>query len=120
MSDPWNPSWIRWRWAQARTVSSELWSCARNAFRIHLGNRVWYQGREWLVVNGVNPGKWDLIDAQSRERVLAPRAEVRRKRNLREVRHALRAHWHWLHGYWFHINVGKRLGLNGAYYGRRR
>lgn len=52
-----------------------LWLSCKWAFRVNLGDQVWYRGRRYVVCNGVMLSSWDLEDLQSGERLSVARCE---------------------------------------------
>ncbi len=71
--------------------------------RFNLGDSVIYQGKEWILVQGVNSPYWDL--RRDTEKVSAHEDDFHKAKALRNYLHSFRAGYRFYMGYWYSIWV---------------
>ena len=77
-------------------------------FKINLGDRVWYNGKIYVVLNGVREDMWRLADLPNGDTGWVKRNECRKVWTLKNMIDNFRSGYRFYMGYWFSIwvNVG--------------
>lgn len=109
--------YVKWRLAQLVGLAVAFRYAWRRTWRVGLGDVVISKGRRLQIINGVTAPSWDVIDIDTREALRCHERDMRKERTPWNYLGSFRNGWRFWMGYWFAIDVGKRLGFNGAYYG---
>jgi hypothetical protein len=84
--------------------------CLQRTREICLGDIVRWQGKRWVVYNGVTRPVWDLSELGGRRLERVNESEFRKERSFGNFVHDIRSTWRFYRGYWFDIWV---RGLTG-------
>ncbi len=89
-----------------------FWLCLKSTRRLNLGDYVRYEGRRWVLYQGVDNPYWNLgtpgQSTERRERV--HRKDFRKEWSLGNFTHDLRSTFRFYRGYWFDIWVRAEQG----------
>lgn len=79
-------------------------------FRVNLGNRVWYGGRQWKVSNGVVSEKWTLRNPYNmKQSIEAPRKMCSLVRSFSNYLYSFKSGYQFYMQSWFQIWVYKGI-----------
>lgn len=109
--------YVRWRVAQVFALAVGLRIAWRRTWRLGIGDRATTVGRMLRLTNGVCAPLWDCQDLATREYLRVEERDMRKVPSLSNYLGSFRDGWRWWFTSWFHIEVGRQLGLNYAYYG---
>lgn len=109
--------YMRWRMAQLGALTVAFRYAWRGTWRIGIGDRVDTIGRKLVIRSGVSAPMWDVQDVATGEELRCHESDMRRVRSLSGYAHSFGNGWRFFMGCWFDIEVGRRLGFRGAYYG---
>ena len=109
--------YIKWRLAQVAALACAFRVAWKRMWQIGIGDTVHTTGRRLLILNGVSAPMWDVQDRVTAEFLRCHERDMRKERTLRNYIGSFRSGWNWWMKSWFEIDVGRRLGFNGAYYG---
>lgn len=75
--------------------------CWRSLFKINIGDTVRYQGKRYVLVQGVNDPLWHMQTPDNSERIeYVHRDKFSKERSLRNVIHDVSFTWDFYVGYW--------------------
>jgi len=112
-----SPGYVRWRIAQLLEIGTALRFAWHRTWVLGLGDAVMARGRRWILAQGVCAPSWDCWDPITRSESRIHENEMRKERAVSNYARSFRSGWRFHMGYWFAIGVGRRLGINGAFYG---
>jgi len=82
-----------------------FWLCLKAVKNTNLGDKVMYKGKEYIIVNGVHCGAWDIQDkfTVGAVRLVVPRSECKKVWSIAGMRQSFFMAWHFYMTSWFDI-----------------
>jgi len=77
--------------------------------RFNLGALVWYQGKQWMLIQGVCAPIWELADLKTGERISVAETKMEKVRSLRNWLGSFKRGYDFYMSSWFDIWVHKGI-----------
>jgi len=82
---------------------------AKWMFRIVIGDKVIYQGKRYIVANGVRPSSWRLCDLNNRDNGWVKRSKCEKVKTLANILGSFKSGYSFYMGYWYNIWVNSGI-----------
>lgn len=86
-------------------------------FKIVLGDKIVYQGTQYIVANGVRPYSWRLVNLRNGDNGWVKRNECKKVKTLSNMLGSFKSGYSFYMGYWYSIwvNVGIETWMKGCH-----